>query len=151
MRSRVLEFYGGRRKYVLVLEPGEEVVASVKRFAEQEGLTGASVQGIGALSHSELGYFNPTTKEFVSNKIDEQTEVLSLLGNIAQDCEDNVKLHIHIVLGCRDATTRGGHLVAGYVNPTAELIIEESEEHLRRGVDAPTGLVLLEPRGKEEA
>ena len=60
--------------------------------------------------------------------------MLAITGNIAEgtaaDDHDGgsaggVKLHIHIVLGCGDASVRGGHLVAGRVSPTMELIIEE--------------------------
>ena len=157
MRYRILEDIGGRRKFVLVLDAGEEVVAAITRFASELGVKGASLTGIGALSHSRLGYFDPATKEFTANEIGEQTEVLSIVGNIAEAVGDDpdgddhgeaggVRLHIHIVLGCRDASVRGGHLVAGWVSPTMELIVEEAQAHLTRGLDAATGLVLLEPR-----
>lgn len=145
MRSRLLETDCGRRKYVLVLDAEEEAVATITAFATETGLSGSSLSAIGAFSRSSLGYFNPATKEFVRNEIAEQTEVLSMLGNIASDAEGQVKLHIHVVLGCRDATTRGGHLVAGWARPTLEVMIEESPEHLRRGLDRKTGLVLLRP------
>ena len=60
--------------------------------------------------HSRLGWFNPATKEFRQNEIDEQTEVLSITGNIAENVDEGgragteVKLHLHVVLGCGDAT-----------------------------------------------
>jgi hypothetical protein len=145
VRSRLLENAGGRRKYVLALEAEEEAIAAITAFAIENRLCGSSLSGIGAFSHSQLGYFDPVSREFVTNEIAEQTEVLSLLGNIATDAEGAVKLHVHTVLGCRDASTRGGHLVAGWVRPTLEVVIEESTEHLQRGLDHATGLVLLQP------
>ena len=156
MRYRILEDIGGRRKFVLVLDAGEEVVAAVTHFATELGVKGASLTGIGALSHTELGWFNPATKEFRSNTVDEQAEVLAITGNIAEaDGDDGhahgdpgspVRLHIHIALGCADASVRGGHLVSGTVSPTMELIVDEAAEHMTRGLDARSGLVLLEPR-----
>ncbi len=161
MRYRILEDIGGRRKFVLVLDAGDEVIAAITHFAKELQVKGASLTGIGALSHAELGWFNPATKEFRANKIEEQVEVLAITGNIAEgdDSDDHghahshgaeeaggVRLHIHIVLGCGDASVRGGHLVSGLVSPTMELIIEEAASHLTRGLDAETGLVLLEPR-----
>ncbi len=153
MRYRILEDVGGRRKFVLVLEAGEEVVESITHFATELKVRGASLSGIGALSRAKLGWFNPATKEFRENRIDEQAEVLAITGNIAEGVTADehgpaggVKLHIHIVLGCGDASVRGGHLVAGWVSPTMELIVEEAAAHLTRGLDAATGLVLLEPR-----
>lgn len=161
MRYRILEDIGGRRKFVLVLEPGEEVTEAVTHFAASLGVRGASLTGIGALSQAELGWFNPATKEFRSNAIREQCEVLAITGNIAEATDEDgdghahahihggdsgVRLHMHIVLGCGDATVRGGHLVSGRVSPTMELIVEEAAQHLTRGLDAQSGLVLLEPR-----
>lgn len=160
MRYRVIEQVGARRSFVLVLDTGEEVTEAVIRFAEELGVQGASVTGIGALSRARLGWFNPATKEFRENRVDEQAEVLAITGNIARGADGhdhggghahlhgagNVRLHLHITLGCGDASVRGGHLVEGRVAPTMELIVEEAEAHLTRGVDAETGLVLLEPR-----
>jgi predicted DNA-binding protein with PD1-like motif len=160
MRYRIIEQVGARRKFVLVLDMGEEVTEAITHFATELNVQGASLTGIGALSRARLGWFNPATKEFRENHIDEQAEVLSITGNIAtgEDGHDHghahlhgdgpVKLHLHISLGLGDATVRGGHLVEGYVAPTMELIVTEAEEHLTRGVDAVTGLVLLEPRQK---
>lgn len=155
MRYRILEDIGGRRKFVLVLEAGEEVVASITHFATELKVKGASITGIGALARAKLGWFNPATREFRENRVDEQAEVLAITGNIAEGVDADghdrqpgggVKLHIHIVLGCGDASVRGGHLVEGQVSPTMELIVEEVAAHLARGLDAETGLVLLEPR-----
>lgn len=144
MRHRLLEENDGRRKFVLALAAGEEAVETITTFARQESLYGSSLTAIGAFSHARLGWFHPGTGEFVENSVDEQTEVLSMVGNIAIQ-DDQPKLHVHVVLGCRDAAARGGHLVAGWVRPTLEVILEESPEHLTRGVDADTGLVLLQP------
>ena len=69
-------------------------------------------------------------------------EVLSLLGNVAIKGDEH-KLHAHVVLGKRDGTAHGGHLLEAYVRPTLELIVTESPAHLRRVTDEKTGLPLL--------
>ena len=145
MRHKLLEDIDGRRKFVLVLDAGEDAVATITAFAQAQNLGATSLTGIGAFAHSSLGYFNPATKEFRQNDINEQTEVLSMIGNIAVDGAGNHKMHVHVVLGCIDATTRGGHLIEASVRPTLELVLEESPAHLTRGVDAKSGLVLLQP------
>lgn len=144
MHHRLLEASGGSRKFVLVLEQGEEAFASITAFAKEMGLLGSSISAIGAFSRAELGWYNPATKEFVKNIVDEQTEVISMLGNITQE-HGEAHLHVHVALGCRDASTKGGHLVAGWVSPTLEIIIEEAPEHMRRGKDRKSGLILLKP------
>jgi uncharacterized protein len=142
MRARLLEEIEGRRKFVLVLAPEEEAVETIAAFAMERDLGGASLSAIGAFSRASLGWFNSATGEFVRNEVDEQCEVVAMSGNIAME-DGKPHLHVHVCLARRDATTRGGHLVAGWVRPTLEVVIEESPEHLRRGRDAETGLVLL--------
>jgi hypothetical protein len=144
MHQRLLEAANGSRKFVLVLEPGEEAFASITGFATEMGLLGSSLTAIGAFSRAELGWFNPATKEFVKNVVDEQTEVISMMGNITEE-HGKVHLHAHVVLGTRDASAKGGHMVAGWVSPTLEVIIEEAPEHMKRGKDRKSGLILLKP------
>jgi predicted DNA-binding protein with PD1-like motif len=48
-----------------------------------------------------------------------------------------------VVVGRSDGTTRGGHLLEAYVQPTLEVVIVESPRHLRRETDEQTGLPLL--------
>ncbi|HUP50693.1 MAG TPA: PPC domain-containing DNA-binding protein [Thermoanaerobaculia bacterium] len=145
MKHRLLEEGAGGRSFVLVFEYGEQVVGPLNRFANEVQLRGSSVAGIGAFERAHLGYFNPETKEFHENAVDEQVEVLSLTGNIAEDARGERKLHLHVVLGCRDASTRGGHLIDAVVRPTLELMITELPRHLKRKHDPKSGLVLLEP------
>ena len=165
MRHKLLEHDDGRRKFVLVLDAGEEAVASIKAFAKQQELQGSTVAGIGAFETCSFGHFNPATKEFTRNDLTVQAEVLALNGNIAGelgqhdghedddgdgDSEDNgPHLHLHCVVGLNDASTRGGHLIQGIVRPTMELVIEESPVRLNRGLDRASGLVLLQPNQKD--
>jgi uncharacterized protein len=56
--------------------------------------------------------------------VGEQVELLSLAGDVALSDGEPV-IHAHVVVGCRDTTTRGGHLIDATVRPTLELIIED--------------------------
>jgi predicted DNA-binding protein with PD1-like motif len=47
---------------------------------------------------------------------------LSAIGDIAVGDDGKASLHIHVVLGLSDATTRGGHLLQGKIRPTLEVI-----------------------------
>ena len=69
--------------------------------------------------------------------------MLSLLGVVTLDGE-KPKLHGHIVVGRRDGTAHGGHLLEGHVWPTLEVIVEESPRHLQRRLDPATGLALID-------
>lgn len=145
MKHRLLEDVDGQRSFVLVFHAGEEVVAPLTRFADRLHLRGSSIVGIGAFERARLGYFNPETQDFHENAVDEQVEVLSLTGNIAESDEGERKLHLHVVVGRRDASTRGGHLIEATVRPTLELMLTEWPRHLKRTHDKKSGLLLLEP------
>ena len=58
----------------------------------------------------QAGHFDADTSGFRANEVNQQVEVLSMIGNIAQADDGTPKLHVHVVLGCADAGTRGGHL-----------------------------------------
>ena len=100
---------------------------------------------MGGFQRARLGYFDFEASSFRQNEVNEQVELLSLIGNIAEGEDGAPKLHAHVVLGRADATTRGGHLVEAIVRPTFEAIIEETPKHLKRKQDPKTGLILLQP------
>jgi predicted DNA-binding protein with PD1-like motif len=69
--------------------------------------------------------------------------VLSLVGDVAL-ARGEPQLHAHVVVGKRDGTAHGGHLMRALVWPTLEVILVESPAHLRRVRDAETGLALID-------
>lgn len=145
MNYRLLDERDGRRTYAVALQIGEPVMSTLTALARKLSLVGSSVAGIGGFQNATLGYFDWERTSFIENRIDEQVELLSFQGNIAEGEGGEPKIHAHVVLGRSDATTRGGHLVEATVRPTMELIITESPEHLHRIHDDATGLVLLKP------
>jgi predicted DNA-binding protein with PD1-like motif len=48
------------------------------------------------------------------------------------------------VLGLSDGTTRGGHLLAGTVRPTLEVVLTEVPSKLRRKKRADLGIALID-------
>ena len=132
------------RTYALIYDIGEEVMENLLAFAKQQNLAGSNVTGIGALSDVTLGYFDWDQKKYMPNAIQEQVELVSLIGDISLDPAGNPALHVHVVVGKRDGTAWGGHLIAGHVRPTLEMIISESPAHLQRKIDPDTGLATIE-------
>jgi uncharacterized protein len=141
MRSKLI-YDGPQRTFAVVMETGDEVLSNLLAFARKEKLAAAEITGIGALRGAVLGYFDWQKKEYERIPVEEQVEVLSLTGNVAQG-EGEPKLHLHIVLGKRDGTAHGGHLLEGRVRPTLEAIVTESPAHLQRQSDPETGLALI--------
>jgi uncharacterized protein len=113
----------GERSYALVFEPGDDVVPEITAFARAERVAAGKLTGIGGFSKAKLGYFDREKKVYEPIPIDEQVELLSLLGSLAMK-EGEPLLHAHAVVGQRDGSARGGHLLSATVWPTLELFID---------------------------
>lgn len=133
----------GARTWALIFDKGDEVTAELERFAREEGLTASHFTAVGAFGRAKLGYFDRDQKDYLEIPIDEQVEVLSLVGDIARKGSEP-KVHAHVVVGRRDGTTRGGHLIEASVWPTLEVVLTEEPDELRRVHDEETGLALIE-------
>lgn len=141
MRAKVLND-APERTIALVLDRGDEVMSTLQRFAKENSLTASRITAIGAFESATLGYFNWDSKQYERIPIDEQMEVLSLVGDIALD-GDEPKVHAHVVLGRRNGQAMGGHLLEARVRPTLELMLVESPAHLRRVCDPVSGIPLI--------
>jgi predicted DNA-binding protein with PD1-like motif len=142
MKSRLLQVQPPRT-YVIVFDKEEEFITSLTAFASDQRLEGSHFTAIGAFSAVALGYFDRKRKEYKKIPLNEQVEVLSLVGNIADD-QGRPKVHAHVVVGKADGTARGGHILEAHVWPTLELVVEDEPEHLRRRTDPATGLALID-------
>jgi predicted DNA-binding protein with PD1-like motif len=142
MKSKLIHEHDGERTFALVFETGDEAMAGLQEFVRQHGVGAARFTAIGAFQEATLGYFDWQTKEYRKIPVREQVEVLSLVGDVAQQ-DGEPKVHVHAVLGRSDGSTRGGHLLEGHVRPTLEVMLVESPAHLKKQHDPETGLALI--------
>ena len=142
MRSKLIKD-GEQRTFAVILDTGDEAVATLAQFARDEKLGAAQITAIGAFSDAVLGYFDWEEKEYRRIPVEEQVEVVSLVGDVAFDEKGAPALHAHAVLGRRDGAALGGHLLSAHVRPTLEAIVTESPRHLWKKKDAESGLALI--------
>jgi predicted DNA-binding protein with PD1-like motif len=128
--------------YAVALETGDEAVKVLSDFVRDQEVEAASITAIGAFKRAVLGYFEWDSKQYKKIPVEEQVEVLSLLGDVAVS-EGVPTLHLHAVLGKSDGSTVGGHLLSAEVRPTLEVIVTQSPSYLRKRKDPETGLALL--------
>lgn len=143
MHTRLLHESDGRRVFALVFDIGDEVAEELARFAREHELEGAHLTALGALSDVTLGYWRWEEKDYERIEIREQVEVLALVGNIARGPDGEPRVHAHLVVGKRDGSAHGGHLLEAHVRPTLELVVTEEPRHMQRRFDENTGLALL--------
>ncbi|MDQ2687035.1 MAG: DNA-binding protein [Armatimonadota bacterium] len=137
---------GPEKTWSVIFETGDEFYSELSQWVEQEGLHAAHLTAVGAFERATLGYFDWQKKDYVKIPIHEQVEVLSLVGDIAT-LDGKPKLHAHVVVGKRDGTAHGGHVLEAHVRPTLEVILTEPPGHLRKKHDAETGLALIDLDG----
>lgn len=143
MKTKTLHEADGKRTFAVVLAAGDEVMASLETFARQHRIGGAQITAIGAFERATLAYFDWELKQYQPIEVGEQVEVASLIGDIAIGPDGTPSVHAHAVLGKRGGATVAGHLQAGHVRPTLEIIVTESPAHLCKKKDAETGLALI--------
>ena len=141
MRAKVLND-DRERTFAIVFDSGDEVTSGLTRFAREQNLSAARFTAIGAIQSAVLGYFDWQKKDYERNPIDDQVEVLALVGDVAL-ANGEPRIHAHVVLGMRDGTARGGHLLEARVRPTLEVILTESPAYLKREFDPESGLALI--------
>jgi predicted DNA-binding protein with PD1-like motif len=94
-------------------------------------------------SRSPSTYFDRQRRDYRKIPVNEQVEVLSLVGDVALH-EGRPKIHAHVVVGKADGTAHGGHVLDAKVWPTLELMLVKSPRTLARRSDPATGLALIE-------
>ena len=129
--------------YVVVCDPGDEAVSALTQFARAERLEAAQITAVGAFEHAIVGRFDREARDYRRIPVDEQCELLSLIGDVAEG-QDGPIVHMHAVLGLSDGTTRGGHLLEGRVFPTLEAIVTETPAELRRILRPDIGIALID-------
>ena len=142
MKSKVVED-ADVVTYVVVCDPGDEAVATLQLFARAEQLEASQVTAVGGFERATVGWFDRAARQFRHIPVDEPSEVLSLIGDVAEG-QDGPSLNLHVVLGLSDGTTRGGHLIEGQVFPTLEAIVTETPAELRRVMRPDIGVALID-------
>jgi predicted DNA-binding protein with PD1-like motif len=144
MHSKLVSKSGENRVWIAVLEKGEEAKAQLLALAKQEGIENASFVALGAFGRAVIAYFDWEKKAYQNIPVDEQVEVITLVGDIVPDDRGKASLHAHTVLGRSDGSTRGGHLIEGHVRPTLEITVTELPAHLHRHKHPELGIALIE-------
>jgi predicted DNA-binding protein with PD1-like motif len=144
MKSTPISDGTAPKTHLIVLDSGEEAFSALTRFVNAEKITAASISAIGAFEKAVVGWFDIASKSYKKIAVDEQCEVLSAIGDVAVGDVGKASLHIHIVLGLSDGSTRGGHFMEGTVRPTLEVVLTEAPTKLRRRKRADLGIALID-------
>jgi uncharacterized protein len=129
-------------KYYVILDTGDEIISSLKKFAVENRISGASISGIGTLRNPELGFFDIGKREYLKKTIKGDFELLSLDGNISVS-QDGTVVHTHVLISDEKFNAFGGHLFSGEITGTGEIIIETCGEKIERKYNKQANLNLI--------
>lgn len=129
-------------KYIIRIDPGEEIIETLKRVCEEKNIKLGTVTGIGSTNNLKIARYDDEKKEYVYKDLKGKYEITSLLGNIFQ-MDNKAYIHLHINLSDENFNALGGHLVNAYVSSTCELVLDRIEGYVDRIKDEKTGLNIL--------
>ena len=123
-------------------DPGEEVLSSLTTFCSERSIFAGTFSGIGAAKEVVLSYYNLPHKQYQDTTINEDVEIVSLLGNIAT-MDGKVVVHCHGSFGDSEYTPKAGHVKKLIVSATCEITVQVLQGKLERAYDEKTGLNIL--------
>src|SRR3546814_6794071 len=84
---------GDLRSFAAIFDKGDEVIADLSAFAREQKLGAAQFTGIGAFRRLTLGFFDWETKEYKRIPVEQQVEVVALIGDVTLDESGKPTLH----------------------------------------------------------
>ena len=121
------------------LDRGDEIVKSLLAVAEKEGLTLASVSGIGATDDFEVGVFDLDRSDYDRFRFGGNHEIVSLVGNMTVK-DGAPDIHLHITCAGEGGKIVGGHLFEARISLTAEIFLHKNAGVAERLRDETLGI-----------
>ena len=137
-----MEFRRFENAYVIRMDRGEEVMATLTALCEQEGIRLASVEAIGAVDRAVVGLYDVDKKVFHRKEFQEPMELTSLLGTVTEK-DGKPYLHLHATLCDANMQTRGGHVNELHISATCEMVLRLLPGSVGRRPNEATGLNLF--------
>lgn len=121
--------------YVVRLDRGEEIIASLTKLCETEQIALASIEGLGAADHAVVGLYDVGKKEYHKTEFFGPMEITALAGNVSRK-DGEVYLHIHISFCDEQMNLHGGHLNECRISATCEIFVRAIPGTVNRRFDA---------------
>lgn len=136
-----MEAKAAGKHWIVRIDKGEEIVATLERFCRDKAIRLGTVSGIGATNRATIGLFKTRTKEYFRKELVGDHEITNLAGNISR-MNDEVYLHLHVNLSDSNYHTFGGHLNSAVVSATCEVAIHVLDGEVGREFSEEIGLNL---------
>jgi uncharacterized protein len=129
-------------RFQLRFESGEQVAPTLLAWLKAQTIGYATMTGLGAVKSARVSYWNAESREYEPHDLDEQMEIVSLIGN-ATIKEGEPFTHIHVTLGRHDLSIAGGHFNDAVVHPNLEIWLRPEEATVERTLEESSELYLM--------
>ena len=129
--------------YLVRVDRGEEILASLTELGRKEDIRLASVEGLGGVDRAAVCVYDVATRTFSRKEFREPMEMTGLTGTISR-MKGQVYLHVHANLCDQELKVHGGHASELWVGATCEMVVRVLPGEVDRRYDPDTGLNILE-------
>jgi len=133
----------GGKTYAVIFSKGDEIMSGLTEFAERNKITAGHFTAIGAFQSARFGWFDPARKAYRDIPINQQVELISLIGDVGL-VNGAPQIHAHGAVGLPDGMVRGGHLLQAIAWPTLEVFFTAYATTLIKKHDEETDLFLFD-------
>ena len=144
VKVKLISDSGSTKTYILVFAAGDEIMSGLNEFAAKYHVTSAHFTAIGDARTARIGWFDTSKKIFKVNVIGTQSEITSLIGDIAL-YNGKPAVHAHINLAAEDGTVHGGHLLEAFVSPTLEVTMTVEPAPMYKKLNPGFDIPLIDP------
>ena len=137
-----MEYRRFENTYVIRMDRGEEVVATLTALCRQEGIRLVSVEAIGAVDRAVVGLYDVGEKVYHKKEFREPMELTGLLGTVTEK-DGEPYLHLHATFCDANMQAHGGHVNELYISATCEMVLRLLPSQVGRRPDDVTGLNLF--------
>ncbi len=141
-RGWAMQFKKFGNKYVVRIDKGEEIVATLKQFCIDQNIKLGTVSGIGATNQATIGLFLTESKSYQKKQMSGDMELAPLMGNISTMAGE-IYLHIHANLCDSENRSYSGHLNEAICSATFEAVIDSIDGEVDREFSDEIGLNLF--------
>ena len=138
-----MKYLKSGNKYIVRIDKGEEIVYQIQKICIDNNITAGSITGLGGTNRVVVGLLDTTHNEYVSKQFVGSFEISSLIGNISK-MNNEMYLHINIVISDENMNSFGGHLNQCYISTTCEIVIDAIDLDINRKYNEEIGLNLYE-------
>lgn len=120
------------RTYRVNLTRGDDILSGLTEFAEKHNIRNGYFSAIGAIDKAlfgwtEIGRAADGTNLQKRIELNQQAEIVSLLGSITRNAQGQGVVHAHGVVSLPDGSVRGGHWWQARVSISAVILVTETE------------------------